>query len=91
MEGIGESEVICGMDVIAVIEAILAIEAIGAIEAICVIEGFKGLEVRGFDSMVLAAIGGVIDRLPMALREFPIGWRGRPPFVGSSTISRRLL
>lgn len=74
------------MDVIAVIDVI------GVIEAICAMEGFMGLELIGFEAMVLVAIGGVIeDMLPMEGRELPMGWRGRPPFVGSSTISRRLL
>lgn len=79
-------------DVMGVIEVMGVIDVIGVIEVIWVMVGFMGLEVMGFEAMGLVVIGGAIDdMLPIEGLELPIGWRGSPPFTGSSTISRRLL
>lgn len=89
MEVIGTMEVIWAWEVIGVMEVIGIIDVM---EVIWVMLEFMGLEAIWFEAMGLVVIGGVIDgMLPIEGLEFPIGWRGSPPFVGSSTISRRLL
>lgn len=78
-------------EVMGVIEVMGIIDVIGVMEVIWEMVGLMGLEVIGFEAIGLVVIGGVIDdMLPMEGLELPIGWRGSPPFVGSSTISRRL-
>lgn len=91
MEVIGVSEVMGVMDVMGVIDVMGAIEAIGVIEVIWVMVGFIGLEFIGFEAMGLVVIVVIDAMLPMECLVFPIGWRGKLPLVGSSTISRRLL
>lgn len=90
MEVMGVIEVMGVKEVMGVIEVIGIIDVIGVMEVIWVMAGLMGLEVIGLEAMELV-IGGVIDdMLPMDGLELPMGWRGSPPFVGSSTISRRL-
>lgn len=91
MEDIGVREVMGVIEVIGVIEVMGIIDVIGVMEVIWVMVGFMGLEVIGFEAMGFVVMEGVTDAmLPMEGLEFPIGWRGSPPFAGSSTISRRL-
>lgn len=90
MEVIGVCEVMGVIEVMGVNEVMGVMDVIGAIEVIW--EGFMELEVRGFVAIGLVVIGGVMDDMfPMEGLELPMGWRGRPPLVGSSTISRCLL
>lgn len=97
MEDIGARDVIGVIEVMGVMEAIGVMEVMGIIGAIgwfiviCVMVAFKGLEAMGLEVMGLGPIGAFIAAmLPMEGLELPIGWRGSPPLVGSSTIRRRL-
>lgn len=102
MEDIGARDVIGVIEVMGVMEAMGVMEVIGIMDVIgwfmviCVIVAFMGLEVIGLETMGLEVIGlgpngaFIEAMLPMEGLELPIGWRGSPPLVGSSTIRRRL-
>lgn len=86
----GPNEVIGGIEVIGAREVMGVIAVMGVIDVIAVMEviWFMEWEAMGFEAIWLVVID---DMLAMEGRELPMGWSGRPPFVGSSTISLRLL
>lgn len=102
MEDIGARDVIGVIEVMGVMEAMGVMEVMGIIDVIgwfiviCVMVAFIGLVVMGLEAMGLEVMGlgpigaFIAAMLPMEGLELPIGWRGSPPLIGSSTIRRRL-